>query len=253
MRSPSQATHTSPVSSASEAFATVRRTSRPRRWLLAVVVALIPGWIGSQLFATWIAGAVIAGAVTIGLLAWDHRSGIVTGWRPGDGGQAALLAAAARLEKSGWYALWQPSIRETEASPDLLLVGPRGVVAVGRQVWGFADRVTTDAESRETFVRGQPAGHRVREIRASAAAIREAFSDHHGHDVRVQPVVAVRGLTLANQRSVLPRTVLGVTILPIADLVDHLTVPGPAVNEADAAELARTAQQLFDPNLSSKP
>lgn len=247
MQSPARSTRPSHDKPAAGAFTTMRRASRLRRWLMAAAIGATLGWAGGWLLGSWLAIVFIACAVTVGLLVWDDRTGIVTGWRPGDGGQAALLAAAARLEKAGWHVLLRPDVPDGDIAPDLLLVGTGGIAVVARQAWGFADKVTTDADL-ETYVAGRPAAHRVRDVRADAATVHETLIDRHGRDLEVQPLLTVRGLTLANQRAVLPRTVLDVTILPIADLVGRLTGRDPVLSTAEAAQIAQSARQHFTPH-----
>lgn len=247
MQSTARSTSPSHDTPAADAFATLRRNSRPRRWLLAAAFGAILGWVGGRLLGSWIAIVLIACAVTVGLLIWDNRTGIVTRWRPGDRGHTDLLVAAVELEKAGWHVLIRPAVPGRIFRPDLLLVGHGGIVVVARQAWGLTDRVRTDADS-QTSVGGQPASDRVCDVRASAAKVHHILTDRHRDDIDVHPVLAVHGLTWANQREVLPRTVLDVTILPIGQLVDRLTRSHPALSTAEAAHLAGSARQLFDPH-----
>lgn len=222
------------------ALTVIQRQARSRRWLTAAIIGGILGFIGGRLLGSWIVILLLAAAIALCLLAWDRRTATLTGWWPGEHGDAALIAQAARLEKSGWHVLIRPAVPGMPDTAALLLIGPPGVVVVVRQVWALRDHITTDIDQGRLLVRGQPASRRVGTVRAITAAVHEALTDRHPPDPPVHGVLAVRGTTLPG-----PHSTIGVTVLPIADLTHHLRRQPPILSPAETAALAATARRLF--------
>jgi hypothetical protein len=198
-----------------------------------------------QLRLGWLAGLIVAGLVAAGLLIWDHRSGMLGGW-PGDRGCHRLVAAAARLERHRWAVLRSPTVPGQDLADVYLFIGPGGVFVVEHQLWSFVDRVTTNPRTGLLEVGGRPAARRTTTVRAAAAAVDEALADVLADAlslaIPVHPVLAIHGLTVDR-----PHATIGVTIVPIADLVRVIRTSSALLTPADADTVASAARRLFTP------
>lgn len=200
-----------PHSAAQQHLANVRRDASAIRWTVIAGFSAVLGLLAFRFLASWPAGLVVTVATATALTVWDRRTGTITGWWPGEFGDAALAAAAVRLERAGWRVLSWPD------RPVYLFVGPGGVVLVERQVWAGIDRITTNRRTGIMHVGDLPAARRGRDLRALGAAVHEALADAHWAELPMHLILAIRGQSLPG-----PRTTLGITMLPITEAVRHI-------------------------------
>ncbi|HEU5473855.1 MAG TPA: hypothetical protein VFV67_24685 [Actinophytocola sp.] len=220
-------------------YAALRRASRWRRWTLAGAAGTVLGAFVGARWGWWL-GLLAAAVVVAGLLIWDHRSGVLAAW-PGEQGSHRLAAGVARLERRGWVVLCDPAIPGQDPRTGYLLIGPGGVFVVEHQVWPAGGRVATSPATGLLEVDGRSVARRSTAVRAAAAAAGEALSDALARPIPVQPVLAVHGLAVDR-----PRVSVGVTIVPIADLV-LVVRESRVLSAADLDAVPAAAHRLFTP------
>lgn len=225
-------------------YAVLRSASRLRRWVLVGAVAGANGAV-VQLRLGWWPGLIAAGLVAAGLLIWDYWSGMLGSW-PGDRGCHRLVAAAARLERHGWAVLRSPAVPGQDLAEVYLFIGPGGVFVVEHQVWSFADRVATNPRTGLLESGDRPAARRTTTVRAATAVVDEALADVLTDvlslAVPVHPVLAIHGLTVDR-----PHATIGVSIVPIADLVRVIRASPARLTPTEADTVASAARRLFTP------
>jgi len=170
----------------------VARDSRMRIWRRRILITVIAGAVFSIIF-TWRLGLTVA--VIVAVADTIYRSRTVAASPPGvkiTGAQRRTQRSLARMERSGYRALHNRPIPDSEEFIDHLLVGPTGVYAIDSEKWDRRLPIRT-RNARQLWHGPDSKKDRLEHARWEAEQASVLLSGNLRQEITVRPAMAVYG------------------------------------------------------------
>ncbi|MEV0151894.1 MULTISPECIES: nuclease-related domain-containing protein [unclassified Nonomuraea] len=174
-----------------------------------------------------------------------RRHSAIVAWRKGAAGERATARRLRSLELAGYTVLHDRALPNTRANVDHLVIGATGVFVIDSKKWHR--RTTIRPSGGKLWVGRTPIDKIVRPVLFEARTVNEVLRRATGQRVEVVTVIAVHGARLPRWGAI---NVGGTALMRASRLHGWITRRANCYSSADAALLAKAAEQAFPPYIS---